>query len=179
MEKSKIGRILLIVIWTLVVPVGLLYVFVPWYNKHEVYKWPFGVQSNALRVKWKMPVIEDDMSPSYHYNKRENRWDVSDEYPDDNQTLHMEKTVTVDTNTNKVVKEEDVFRRKINDTVFRELAVSYKFIGSRPYIDTGVLIYIYKSPYYLNHNNKEIWLDKNSVDSVAKKWHLDYLVKGK
>ena len=180
MAKTKLKRIINLLPFSLVVLfLSYEYIYSPLYNRHEILKSSYGVKANPLRVKYNIPIIEKDMSPRDDYNNSGNRWLVSNEYPGNDQILHIYKFVNTDKNSQKITEESDAYRRKINDTVFQEVIIAFKFKNDKPYVSNGLLTYIYRPPHYLDHDAKGKYFDAHGIDSVAKKWHLDYLIKEK
>jgi hypothetical protein len=158
------------------------YFYKPLKSKHEILKVPYGILSNPLRIKLRIPIIDNNMSPVYEYKKSDasNRWVSSNEFPEYGALSHPFKNVDADLKTLRLKEEWDSYRRKINDSIFQQINIFSKIIGDTISKRDGSLFYVHRVKRLLNSPyEKKIDLNEHGVDSVAKKWHLDYLIKDK
>ncbi|BAU55500.1 hypothetical protein [Mucilaginibacter gotjawali] len=188
MVKPKTYRILGVVFFGLFNIYNLYaFLYVPYKSDQDILKVSYGIKSNPLRKKLNIPVIEGDMSPIYRYHQfyASNRWESGNEYPVNGVIAHPYKFVDADRKTLRLKEEGDSYRRRINDTIFQQINIDSEIIGDTISKRHGLLFYMHKSNLLLDTfvlvkpYNKELKLDERGVDSVAKKWHLDYLVKEK
>jgi hypothetical protein len=156
----------------------ILYFSYTFINRQLVLNSPFGVKSNPLRRKLKVPIIEENMNPRDTYNRSGNRWFVANEYPEYGQISHIFKYVKADKNTFKIKEEEDAFSRRINDSIFQEFILGFKFVGDTVIRENGLLL-LRQNTESLDYDSKQKVLDSRAIDSVAIQWHLNYLLKDK
>jgi hypothetical protein len=183
MFKSKSYRVVRLILFCMLLLFYFYsYVYKPYNSKQEILNASYGIRSNHLRVKLKIPIIDSDMSPIYEYKKSDdgNRWESSNEFPDYGVISHPFKNVDADSTTLRLEEETDSFRRKINDSIFQQVNIYSKISGDTISKRDGLLFYVRKVKWLLDSPyDKKIKLDEHGIDSVTQKWHLSHLIKGK
>ncbi|MBV8389342.1 MAG: hypothetical protein JO080_06050 [Mucilaginibacter sp.] len=173
-QRFKPYRPLIIILGGIII-LYLSYILI---NRQLVLNSSYGVKANPLRKRLRVPIIEENMRSHDTYSKFGNRWWVADEYPDYGKISHIFKYVRVDRNSFKIREEEDAFSRRINDSVFQELILGFKFVGDTVTRENGLFV-LRQNTESLNYDAKEKVLDSHAIDSIAVQWHLNSLLKGK
>jgi hypothetical protein len=160
--------------WPLIPAILLLsyLTFKHFYTKHQVSNLHYGIQANELRKRLQIPIIEDNMKPE-GYNEAISGlyWKANQQLPTDKEVLHVWKNAIPFSDTAGLYKESDGFRKKYNDSLYYQLIIHSAITGDTTVKRSGKL-FIYNKSELLN-----IVLNDEQVDSVAKSWGLNYLVR--
>jgi len=179
MGKSKFIRIfrttLFIILLLIIVYKDLI---APYISEHNILNSFYGINANPLRTKLNIPIIEKNMISRFNYDKdyAENRWDAINAFPNNNEPLHIYKSVDADIKTQKLTEETDGFRQKVRDSIFQQFEITFKFRGDTIFKREGRLVYVHNTNYY-GYDSKDTDLNDHGIDSVAKEWQLNHLGK--
>jgi len=144
------------------------------YNRYRISILHYGVKANELRARLHIPVIDNYMKAESKYNAFfGNRWESSKDFPKDTTPLHVWKNVTPLTDTAGLNDEMDAYRKKYNDTLYLQMNIFSKIQGDTMATRDGKLFF------YDNNKLSDIDLTDIQIDSVSKRWGLNYLVRGR
>lgn len=143
-------------------------------NIYQIKNLSYGAKANSLRLTLKIPIIGDDMVAKSRYDEYfGNRWENNVEIPGINKTLHVWKNVTPSEIENEILsKESDAFRRLDSKGKVIQFNIHSRIVGDTSSIREGLI-------FYLEPPRNEMRLSETQIDSIAKLWNLDYLIKNK
>ncbi|MCX6316262.1 MAG: hypothetical protein NTW29_03170 [Bacteroidetes bacterium] len=131
--------------------------------------------SNELRRRFHIPIIEAVMTQDESADLSDTRWATSPKFPRDTNVLHVWKAITAGRSI--LTFESDAFRKRIDDTLFYQLNVDSKFRKDSTVTVTGLVFYVMENEsksLSLDFDKKYKPLDSLGVDSVKKSWKLYY-----
>jgi len=156
-----------IILTVSVLAVVVYFIFSRW-NKITVDN---GRSNNAIRIKVHVPVIEEGMTQIYAPDSfLANHWKAADDSSTDDKPIHYSKNVTPIDPLNKVI-EKDLFKKRFNEEQYYKLYIKSMILDNNRSIREGLLT--------IGDGAKNINLNENGIDSVAKKWGLNYLIRDK
>ncbi len=129
----------------------------------------YGANANEIRAKFNIPGINDKMIPKSLYNGH--RWDSPDNFPNDQEVLHLWKIVTLPKYFGSIYEEKDAFRKKYNDSLYYQLNIFTRISCDTVVKSQGSLFFVDKSEYPM------VTLNKAQIDSVAQSWGLNFTLK--
>ena len=136
-----------------------------------------GVQSNPLRQKIHIPIIDSymkkDNKPAFLGGER---WDSKIDFFRKNQILHYWKIIRPYDSFKAFSEEEDAYRIKLNDTIGMQLNIHSKIKSDSIVTRSGNLFSFALARPDSEPLTSFMILDEKGIDSVVKSWGLYYLV---
>ncbi|MBA4055308.1 MAG: hypothetical protein C0490_11400 [Marivirga sp.] len=128
-----------------------------------------GRSNNAIRIKVHVPIIEEYMTQIYAPDSFiANHWEAVDDISTDDKPFHYSKNVTPIDPLNKVV-EKDLFKKRLNEEQYYKLYIKSVILNNNRSTRQGLLT--------IGDESKSIDLNENGIDSLARSWGLDYLIR--
>ncbi|WMI68218.1 hypothetical protein [Mangrovimonas sp. YM274] len=165
-RKHIYGIILLI--W------GLYWTYDYFENKKNIKNLNYGIKANDLRKSLNVPIIDGYMSAQYKYDDGfiGNRWESRRDKPKENEILHVWKNANPSDNKSfNLDDEDDGFRKLDNNGKIMQFNIYSTIIGDSISERKGRFFYYDSKP------RMEKELNEMEIDSVAKSWNLNYLIK--
>ena len=146
---------------------GIYWVYDYFSTQREIDNFNFGINSNELRKSLRIPIIDESMTSDNGY-----RWESWREKPKRNETLHSWKNVTPSESEELILEHEfDAYRKLNSDGQIMQFNIISEVIGDSVSKRSGKLFY------FDSENKNKINLTEMEIDSVAKSWNLNYLIK--
>ena len=157
----------------LLVCLCIYFLFKYFQNNYEIKNLSYGVKANSLRQSLNIPIIDENMNAVNMFDDYfGNRWETNRDEPQKNEILHTWKKVIPSEEKNFLLAEEwDAFRRRDSDDQITQFNIYTKVKGDS-FVERNGKIFFYNSEV----RNKVI-LDERGIDSVAKKWNLNHLIR--
>jgi len=130
-----------------------------------------GRSNNAVRIKVHVPIIDEYMTQIYAPDSFiANHWQTADDLLKDDKPIHYSKHVTPIDPINTVV-EKDLFNKRLNEDQYYRLYIKSVILSNSRSTRRGLLT--------IGEQSKSIELNENGIDSVAKSWGLECLIRDK
>jgi hypothetical protein len=141
-------------------------------NKNQIKNKFYGTKANKLRITLNVPIIDEYMKAVYKHDQfLGNRWESTRESPNGNEVLHVWKEVNPLTKNKELDDEDDGFRKIDKNGKIMQFNIYSTIIGDSISERKGRFFYYKSNP----RMDKE--LDEKQIDSIAKIWNLNYLIK--
>jgi hypothetical protein len=129
----------------------------------------YGRIKNEIRIKVHVPIIEENMTQIYAPDSfLASHWETrGDSFVDDG-PFHYSKNITSMGPLNKIV-EKDLFKMRRNGGQSDVFYIKSTILNNNRSIREGLLT--------IAQGAHSIQLDDNGIDSVARSWGLDYLIR--
>ena len=151
---------------------GLYLVYDYFDNKNQIQNKFYGTKANDLRISLKIPIIDDYMTAVYKHDKfLGNRWESNRDKPKESEILHVWKEVNPLTEKMELEDEDDGFRKMDKNGKIMQFNIYSTIIGDSISERKGRFFYYDSKP------RMEKELNEMEIDSVAKSWNLNYLIK--
>lgn len=131
--------------------------------------------SNSLRKRLHIPIIEENMVISDSTDFFRSYWSTAHKYPLDSLPLHVWKVIIPGRSV--LSFESDAFRKRIDDTLLFQLNIDSKLYRDSSVTITGSVFYTQTSEQKsisLEFDKKYVRLDSMGVDSVKKSWQIAF-----
>ena len=146
---------------------GIYWVYNYFSTQREIDNLNFGISANELRKSLKIPIIDESMTSDNGY-----RWESWREKPKRNEILHTWKNVTPSESKELILEHEfDAYRKLTSNGQIMQFNIISEIIGDSVSKRSGKLFY------FDSENKTKINLNEMEIDSVAKSWNLNYLIK--
>jgi len=151
---------------------GIYFTYDYFDNKNQIKNKFYGTKANDLRISLNVPIIDDYMNAVYKHDKFSgNRWESAHEKPKENEILHVWKEVNPLTEKLELEDEDDGFRKMDKNGRIMQFNIYSTLIGDSISERKGRFFYYDSKP------RMEKELNEMEIDSVAKSWNLNYLIK--
>lgn len=153
---------------------GIYFTYDYFDNRNEIKNLSYGTKANELRKSLNIPIIDEYMK-ARNRNDDEffgNGWNSWRKTPNENEILHIYKNVTPSEQESYILNEEmDGFRKKNAEGRIMQLNIYSTIIGDSISKRNGRFFYYESIP------RMEKELNEIEIDSIAKSWNLNYLIK--
>ena len=153
---------------------GIYFTYDYFDNRNEIKNLNYGIKANELRKALNVPIIDEYMKARNRHDDGffGNGWSSWSKKPNKNETLHIWKNVTPSENESFILnKEMDGLRKRNSDGRIMQLNIYTTIIGDSISKRTGRFFYYESEP------RMEKELNEKEIDSIARSWNLNYLIK--
>jgi len=154
--------------WFMIIAIVLCAVIVSFLFSDVYYDSVFGKSKNELRLKLRVPLIDSEMKPSYKLNKSGGKWQGEDFKKG---VVHVWKILTPGLKKYKLHEEIDMYRCYLSECEFWQLNLTTNIINDSAILRSSLLRKSEKGVF-----GDSVSLSDIQLDSVLKKWNLNYLV---
>ena len=160
-----------LVIYAVLFVILLLNIGYKFYNRNQLSELPYGTKANALRLKLRIPIIEEDLTPKYDFHEyKGNQWNSDREFPQKDEILHAWKSVIP--GDDFVLNEEtDAFRKYINDSLCQQLILKSTIDSDKKVTQVGTTFYL-KGQSFKTIDTNKITHDSLAIRSILSDWGL-------